>query len=224
MNGKARFLFLIICCLLVSIPFLFVKFPPITDLAQHVSQVRIFQEALTDSASPYKIQWMTPYSLVYYLVGACWAVVGPENAGRIGMLVIAWLWVILIHYLAFKEKRSLVGVVLASVLFFCHIMYWGFYQFALGWALFIGWVIITRSQKRKRWMELIILSTYALVLYMTHVLWLFVAIVWLFFGDFVFRRDLKKILVRIMSVIPALILVFFWYPSLASYGFPSETL
>lgn len=223
-NGKTRFLFLVICCLLVSIPFFVVKFPPIVDLPQHVSQVRIFQEAFSDSASPYRIQWLTPYSLVYYMLGACWALVGPENAGRIGMLVIVWLGIILTHYLAFKEKRPVVSAVLASVLFFSHILYLGLYQFALGWVVFIGWVLITKSNTMRSWVEVVVLFIYALVLYMTHVLWLLVAIAWLFFGDLAFRRNLKRMAMRMGSVIPVLSMIFFWYPSLASYSFTSQTI
>lgn len=225
MDNRQRLLFLIICCALVSIPFLAVKFPPITDLPQHVGQVRVFQEALSDDqASPYKIQWLTPYSLVYSLLGACWALVGSENAGRLGMLVMVWMWIFLIQFLAHKEKRALAGAILATVLFFSHIMYLGLYQFALGWIVFVGWVFLTKSVRREGWKEFVVLAAYALVLYLTHVLWMLAAIAWLFFGDLFFRRNLNRMIRRLGSVIPVLVLVYFWYPSLSSYGFRSYTI
>ena len=49
--------------LLALTPFFVVTFPPITDLPQHLAQVRLFGEALADPDGPYGIQWWTPYSL-----------------------------------------------------------------------------------------------------------------------------------------------------------------
>ncbi len=88
---NTRILFALLCCLLAAIPFLLVKFPPITDLPQHAAQVRLFGEALNQPDSPYRIRWITPYSLVYAVLGASWLAFGPENAGRLAMLFIALL-------------------------------------------------------------------------------------------------------------------------------------
>src|SRR5262245_48052314 len=90
----------------VALPFLVVRFPPITDLPQHVAQVRLLVETVGHPDSPYTIQWFTPYALVYSLLGAAWAVVGPLHAGRVAMLAIGFLWVTAIHLLAASRGRS----------------------------------------------------------------------------------------------------------------------
>jgi hypothetical protein len=77
----------------VALPFLAVTFPPITDLPQHVAQVRLLFDALGDPGSPYRVQWLTPYSLVYGVLALAWVLVEPiaggVAAGRLGMLVVA---------------------------------------------------------------------------------------------------------------------------------------
>src|SRR4030042_6178423 len=102
---KGRLVLAAFSCCLAALPFLVVKFPPITDLPQHAAQVGLFGEAINQPDSPYRIQWMTPYSLVYTVLGASWLVFGPENAGRIGMLIIALLWSAMLHLLAARLKR-----------------------------------------------------------------------------------------------------------------------
>lgn len=218
-----RILCALICCCLVSIPFLLVKFPPITDLPQHVAQVRLFGDAISNPESPYKIQWMTPYNLVYVVLGVSWGAVGPEHAGRLGMLLLALMWIVLIHLLVSKRKRPSSGAILITVLFFCHIMYWGFYQFVLGWIVFLGWVLLTQTVRKKYYQEFLLFLIGAVLLYMAHVLWFFVAMAWLVGGDVLFRRQWKRILCRFGGTVPVLALVFVWYPTLATYGFTSET-
>ncbi|MBP1767877.1 MAG: hypothetical protein H6P98_1992, partial [Candidatus Aminicenantes bacterium] len=56
---RERFVLAALCCGLAALPFLLVKFPPITDLPQHAAQVRLFGEAVSGPDSPYRIQWMT---------------------------------------------------------------------------------------------------------------------------------------------------------------------
>src|SRR4030042_6550779 len=102
---NTRILLALLCCLLAAVPFLVVKFPPITDLPQHAVQIRLFGEALSQPDSPYRIQWMTPYSLVYTVLGGSWLAFGPEKAGRIGMLLLALLWIAMLHLLAARLKR-----------------------------------------------------------------------------------------------------------------------
>src|SRR4030042_2198108 len=162
---NTRIMFAVLCSLLAAVPFLVVKFPPITDLPQHAAQVRLFGEALSQPDSPYKIQWMTPYSLVYTVLGASWLAFGPENAGRIGMLIIALLWIALLHLLAPRLNRSPLAASLASLLFFGHILSWGFYQFALGWTLFLGWVMLTQLNFKNRIREAAVFFFASAVLY-----------------------------------------------------------
>ncbi len=221
---KERFVLAALCCGLAALPFLLVRFPPITDLPQHAAQIRLFGEALTQPDSPYRIQWMTPYSLVYAVLGASRLVSGPQNSGRVGMLVIVLLWIIMLHMLAARLKRPTLAVTLASVLFFGHILYWGFYQFAFGWTLFLGYLLLLRARFRTRWREVLAFFGAWVILYFAHIFWFLVAVGWLGVTHLFIRRDIKKLLLRAAGAVPLFALAAAWYPNLAAYGFKSQTV
>jgi hypothetical protein len=221
---KQRFLIAVLVCLLAAVPFLVVKFPPITDLPQHTAQVRLFGEALGQPDSPYRIQWLTPYNLVYTVLGASWVVFGPEHAGRVGMLLVALLWVVVLHLLAARLKRPAPAAVLASLLFFGHILYWGFYQFAFGWLLFLGFLLLLNVRFRTRGAEVLTFIVVWPALYFGHILWFLLAVAWLGFRQIFLRRDLKTFLFRGAGAVPFLALAAAWYPTLAARGFRSETI
>jgi len=167
---------------------------------------------------------MTPYSLVYTVLGASWLAFGPENAGRIGMLIIALLWIAMLHLLAARLNRSPLAASLASLLFFGHILYWGFYQFALGWTLFLGWVMLTQVNFKNRLREAAAFFIASAVLYFTHVLWFFIAIGWLAAQHILLKPSWQRSAARLAGAFPLIILAFLWYPSLAEYGFRSKTV
>jgi len=221
---RQRIVIAALVCLLAAVPFLVVKFPPITDLPQHAAQVRLFGEAFGHPDSPYQIQWLTPYNLVYAVLGASWLVFGPENAGRLGMLLIALLWIVMLHFLAAKLRRPALAAGLASLLFFGHILYWGFYQFALGWPVFIGFLLLLKARFRSRTSSVLSFIGIWLALYFTHILWFLLALFWLGVSHLFLRRDLKAFLIRGIGAIPFLALAVAWYPTLAARGFKSETI
>ena len=80
-RGRTRGALSSLSALLVLVPFFVVTFPPITDLPQHLAQVRLFGEALADPGGPIEIQWWTPYSLPYALLGLCRGHRAPLTAG-----------------------------------------------------------------------------------------------------------------------------------------------
>src|SRR5262245_19959173 len=127
----------------LALPFLVVRFPLITDLPQHVAQIRLLVDTVGHPDSPDTVQWFTPYALVYSLLGVAWTTVGPLHAGRVAMLAIGFLWVAAIHLLAASRGRSPAAATLASALFFSHVMYWGFYNFVFTWPLFALWLLLT---------------------------------------------------------------------------------
>lgn len=224
-SGGGKYFTIIFCCILVCIPFLMAKFPPISDLPQHTAQIRLFQEALSKDNSIYKVQWITPYSLVYGVLGIAWIGVGPENAGRIAMLLLAVLWVLLVHVLARKKKRPPASAVLASIFFFSHIVYWGFYQFLFGWIVFMGWVLFLEHEPLKEWKEIILNFLFFVLLYYSHILWFFVGVGWLVLNTLIYdRKKIKLLIYRLAAAIPFMILMLVWYPSLSAYGFRSQTI
>jgi hypothetical protein len=212
--------------LLIATPFALVHFPPLTDLPQHVAQIRLLTEAWHDPAGPYRIQWQTPYSLQYLLLGAAWWLFGPENAGRLGMLAIGILWVAAVHLLSWSRGRPIAGAVLASMLFFTHTTYWGFYSFAIGWPAFVLWFLLTSrgSPRTARWAEAPLYLVGAGILYVSHALWLAAALAWFAIVCVWRRASPRAVLVRAMGLAPVTLAAVIWYPQLQASGFTSDTV
>lgn len=224
-SAQKSYLFLTLgCCILAAIPFLIVRFPPLTDLPQHVAQVRLFGEAVSHPDSPYRIQWITPYSLVYAVLGATWFLFGAANAGRLGMLIIMAFWVAMVLALSYKTKRPILATRLTVILFFSHILYWGFYQFVFGWLLFLGWMILLRTEFKHRWREAAAFFLAFLLLYFGHIFWFAMALGWLVIRQVLISHQPKALIVRAAPAVPFLVLAAAWYPTLASYGFRSPTI
>lgn len=224
-SRRLRLALAVASCALVALPFLAVTFPPITDLPQHAAQIRLFLDALHNPDSPYRIQWLTPYSLSYTVLGAAWALFSPEKAGRIAFMAVGVLWVLTAHLLAFKRRRCPAAAVLASVLFFNHATYWGFYSFAFGWPVFALWfsLISSRRSDRFRWSDVPLFLGGALLLYLSHALWLAAGAAWFVVASLVLRAPLGPSLLRLASFSPVLVAAAVWYPKLAAAGFASPT-
>ncbi|MBM4325675.1 MAG: hypothetical protein FJ118_00810 [Deltaproteobacteria bacterium] len=208
-----------LCCLVVAIPFLAVTFPPITDLPQQAAQIRLFLETVKDpEQGPYVIQWFTPYSLSYALLGASWVVFGPLSAGRMAMLTIALLWVIAIHGLASARSRSPESATVASLFVFNHVLYWGFYSFALGWPAFMLWFLLVDRTRATAWSvgQALLWMGAAVLLYVCHVLWLMAGVCWLVLSSLLFRVSFKEAAIRGLCAAPALALAAVWYPEFAT--------
>lgn len=126
-NSRIPFLIVFGCCIAVIIPFTVVDFPPITDLPQQSAQIRLFLDTIQDDVTgPYRIQWFTPYSLSYLLLGGSWAIFGPAEAGRVAMSLIGILWVLAFWWIAKKRNRPESAAILSGIFFFNHIVYWVF--------------------------------------------------------------------------------------------------
>jgi len=224
-RGWLRFAIALGCCALVAVPFLSVQFPPVTDLPQHVAQIRLFWEALHDPSSPYRVQWLTPYGLAYVVVSAIWSLVSPENTGRLAALAIGLLWMGTGHLLAAARGRSPAAAIVASVLLFNHTLYWGFYSFVVGWPVFAGWLLLTSGRRAHRigWGDALGLFAAAALLYFTHALWLAVGALWFLVSSVFNRVGFRRAALRLLSFSPVLVVAAIWYPRLAAHGFDSPT-
>jgi len=225
-SATGRTVLAALCCLLIALPFLATHFPPITDLPQHSAQIRLFLDTIRNPAgSPYLIQWITPYSLSYLAIGGSWALFGAENAGRIAMLVIALSWVISIHWVAHLRERSSAAATVVSVFALNHILYWGFYSFAIGWPAFVIWFVLCSRERRQAFSlkEAVIWTAAGLLLYMSHVLWFGAGVAWLIISGTVCRRDLKATSLRLAYLFPLFVAVWFWYPVFSSSTMATPT-
>lgn len=221
--GSERLVPAAACCALVAAPFLVVDFPPVTDLPQHVAQIRLFMEAMRDPTSGYTIQWFTPYSLVYGLLGAAWAVCRPAAAGRAATLVLVVLSVAAVHWLAARRNRPVAAAVLASVVVFNHTLYWGFLSFVVGWLPFIVWLELTTRNSAGPFgrADALRYCAAALLLYVSHALWFALGLLWLLLVSVTHRVPLASTVRRLVAVAPIVLAAAAWYPQLASAGFVS---
>jgi hypothetical protein len=207
----------VVCCLFVAVPFLVVQFPPVSDLPQHTAQIRLFLDAIQNPSTVYRVQWLTPYSLVYVVLGGSWALVGPESAGRIATLVIGVIWTVAAHVAAGRRARPVEAAVLASVLFFNSSTYWGFLSFLIGWPSFLGWVILTTRPTDRGFgpRDAVLLVGTTLLLYFSHALWFAVGLAWLGVSILLFRPPLRIAIARCTCAVPVTILAIVWYTEFA---------
>jgi len=226
-SGRGRAAVAAVSVALVALPFLAVTFPPVADLPQHVAQVRLLGEALADPGSPYRVQWLTPYSLVYAVFGLAWTFAGPVAAGRYGMLAVAALWAAAVHLLAWRRRRPAAAAALASLLVFNQSLYWGFAPFLLGWPAFVAWFLLTRRAAPppgRRLREALLFAGGALLLYVSHALWLAAGVAWLAVDAAIGRRPARELAPRIAGVVPAAALAAVWFGELSGTSFATPPL
>ena len=221
-----RLTLMLLCCVFVSAPFVVVRIPPITDLPQQLAQIRLFVETLAHPDGPYRIQWFTPYTLSYLLLGVAWRLCQPEVAGRMAMLALAVIWTVAVHGLAARRRRPAAAAVLVSVLFFNHVVYWGFLSFAIGFPVFVWWFLVTTrpSSLYFRWTEAMQFLGVAALLYVSHALWFAAGVAWFALWSLTARVPVRTIVLRFASFAPVVIVAAVWYPQLAAAGFVSPTM
>ena len=224
-RARTRALLCAACAALLAVPFLCVRFAPVTDLPQHIAQIRLLHEALADPASPYRIQWLTPYALGYLPLAAAWTLAPSETAGRLAMIALAALWAIGVHGLAANRRRPAAAAVLASVLFFNHDTYWGFYSFEVGWVAFVPWLALTTRPEsaRVRWSDVPLYLGAAALLYASHALWLAAGVAWLVVRSLVAGTPLRALALRLAALSPVLALAAVWHANLTAAGFSGPT-
>ena len=166
------------CCLLIAVPFLVIRFVPVTDLPQHVAQVRLLLEAL-DGNQTYKIQWLAPGGLAYGLMLALWGLVPPLEVGRAFLLVVGAAWTCAAFGLAAGRGRSVGAAIVSLAFFFSHDLYWGFIGILVGWPVFAGWTRLSlQSGDRISRGRALVACAMSVLLHYSHPMWLIVALVW----------------------------------------------
>jgi len=217
------------CSLLLAIPFLSVTIPPITDLPQQTAQVRLLLETLGNEASPYEVQWLNPNKLGYAPLLTAWLATTPLAAGRVGLMLIGFLWIAALHYLAQSVRSPPAAAALATVFFFNHLTYWGLLNALIGLPVFVLWfsTIERLPTDRLDWRGGSRLLAVALLLYLTHILWLAVGLTWLAVATLTAKLPMQARIrcfgLRLAWVSPLLVGALAWYPQLQKSGFVSDT-
>lgn len=226
-SSRARLLLFAVTALLLCWPFAVVSWPPVSDLPQHMAQLRLFGEAL-EGGSPYRIQWGTPYSLAYLVLAAGRAVAGPVAGGRLAVAVISVLWAGALHLVAWRLQRPAAAAVAASLLTFHHALYWGFLPFLVGLPVFALWLLAVRREPRPGWVEALRFAALALLLYLAHALWLAAGLAWLAVAAawerWRRRAALRELLPRAAGTGAVAVLAVVWYATVATTSFATPPL
>jgi len=218
-ESRSKIIWLFLILILSSLPFLTFSFPPSTDLPQHVSQIRLFLEAIKNMDGPYAIQWVAPNNLIYAFLGMAWALFRPEIVGRIVLWFITLAWIVSIYCLAARRERSREAGVLACLLLFNHAFYWGFLNFLIGWPIFVLWFLLTIKNKQNslRLGSFLFSLMIAFLLYESHALWFAVGFIWLVIISLIERISLRIFIFRFASLLPIVLISAIWYPSLSTF-------
>ena len=221
-ESSRRWAFALLAGASVVVPFTAVRFAPITDLPQHLAQVRLFFDTLAHPAGPYVIQWWTPYLLADAVLTGLWRVLPPLAAGRAVYALAGVLWVAAAAWLAWRGRRSPAVPCFAALAFFNVSLYWGFLPFLFGFPIFAVWfVLTTRPVERFDWREVPVLVGLELLLWVTHVLWFAAALLWLAVLFASGRVPRRVTLLRGLSAAPLAVAALIWFPRLAHGGFSS---
>ncbi|MCK4776105.1 MAG: hypothetical protein KAT30_15020 [Candidatus Krumholzibacteria bacterium] len=218
---KTRWFAAAICCICVSLPFLRVGFPPILDLAQQTAQIRLFGEAVSDSSSPYRVQWLAPNKLSYLVLGLSWAIAGAAHAARLAMVIIAVSWVASLHWLAGRRRLPAAGVALACVFFFNHFVYLGFLNFTVGVPVFALWFVLTAdpaAETARGWRVALSALAGALLLYSAHMMWLAAGTIWFALNSVIQRHPVRTTVVRVLGTAPVIALAAAQYVEMSQGG------
>jgi hypothetical protein len=208
---------LAVSLLFIALPFLFVSFVPATDLPQHLAQIRLIEEIITNpQQTTYTVNWYGANSLVYGLLGLNWMIFNPVLAGKTTLLEIALAWCVSIFLLARHGRRSAFAAVVASIFIFNASLYWGLINFFIGLPVFTFWYLAvidsTTVRRRPRWKEFLLISAISFLLFLAHALWLVAAAIILIIADVRHRAPLRRIWHRWLGLAPAAIYSALWFP------------
>jgi len=222
-DARWRWLACVLAAACLLLPLLSARILPLADLPQQLAQMRLLDDALGDGESGLRVQWLAPNRLSYLLLWIGWRVGDPFAAATVAISLLALFWVGGTHLLAARRTRSLAAALLASVFFFNHVFYWGFFNFIAGWPCFVLWVLALRRDPSERppGRELGLTLALALLLYAAHILWLGAGIFWYLLHHLRRRYAFAAAWPRLAGIAPVLVLALLAYQSFVGSGFRS---
>jgi hypothetical protein len=209
-----RVAWVVLALALATVPFLVSDFVPCVDLPQHLGQLRLFSEAWDDPTGSLEVRWWTPYWLVYAFLAVPWLLLPPVLAGKVALLILVWVQVAMIHFVAARFERSAAGAMLASAFVFSQSFYWGFLNFAFGWIVFIGWMLLLRGfspAEKVAWRAAPVFLAAAAGLYFAHALWFGAGIAYLGIDAWLARRPWSELRWRLLGVLPVVTTAGTWF-------------
>ncbi len=142
------------------------------------------------------------------------------------MLAIVLLWAVSVHITAAKRERSAAAAALSCLFVLNHTVYWGFYSFVIGLPAFLVWFSLSTEDSLEGFSarDAFLWLSCAVLLYLCHVLWFIAGMAWLVAQGIVFRKPVKKTLIRLAYVAPLVVVVWIWYPSLSGSSMATPPL
>lgn len=202
------------------VPFVSVTIPPIVDLPQQVGQIKLLL-SFSNYQHDHVIFWWHPNHLAYLFLGLGWMLCGPMAAGSLGMWLLAGFWLAGLFQLGWRLQRPCWMLILASTLFFNFTMYWGFYSFLTGQAIFFFAFACWLDPTKHRFAYAL---AFALLLYASHVLWWAFALGMLVLWCLLRWRESSRWRSVLLGYASTLPLVIAWYLHIRDLTLDDKTL
>jgi hypothetical protein len=145
---------LLLSLALLTLPFLLPRFLPLSDLPQHLAQVRLLDELwaqrpATSDLSLLQTRALAANSFVYLPLFILGHLLPPLVAGKLFVWLLVAAIAVALHRLAALRGRDPAHALVASVFIFSAPFYWGFLNFLSGWPLWL-WFVARALQAHER--------------------------------------------------------------------------
>jgi hypothetical protein len=208
---------------LLAAPALVVRYPPVLDLAQLTSQVRLFDQVL-GGLSGYSIQWLAPDKIGYLPVAAGWWIGGADWGPRLGLAFAIAIGVGAVFLLARRVGAPLEHAALAAVFVLGRPLHVGLLNFVVGSLPFFFWIEELRCPVARGGGSRALLRAFIFgwLLYFSHALLLAGALGLTLVAAWRRRPDLRTLALRLAGLTPAFVACAIWYRGLAAAGWKSQ--
>ena len=208
---------------LFAVPAFLVRYPPVLDLAQLTSQVRLFDRCLA-GADGWAIQWLAPDKIGYLPVAVGWWLGGAVWGPRLGLALGIVLGVGAVFLLARRVGAPVEHAALAAVFVLGRPLHVGLLNFVVGSLPFFLWIDelrrpVARGEGRR---ALLWAFGFGWLLYFSHALLLAGAIGLTLVAALGRRPDWRGLALRLAGLAPAFAACALWYRGLAAAGWKSH--
>lgn len=207
----------------LTLPCFCTDFLPVTDLPQHLAQLRLLLDTAGD---PYEIAWLAPNGLVYYLGALTFWGVGERHVAAAWTALLVFGWGLGCFALGRRAGAHWSSPLLASTVVYSGPLYWGFFNFLVGWPVFVAFVLrLWGAPCRRRSFALFAMSG---LLLWAHALWFAMGCVVLSLVVLAERRPLAQSVLKAALMLPFGLSSLVWLADLRAYrkavGFELHTL
>jgi len=186
--------------------------PPILDLPLMFEQASALESALAGQRSDLWIDWVGPNKFGVGVILLARLAASAAWEPRLAVMLIAVIWLGSMHMLAARARRPIATAILVSPFLFGAGFYVGLFNFLSGAVALFFWTRELDASRRARPWPAIIASTVAgaLLLYLTHVIWLQVGGFAIATYVLLWRFRLEETLARAAGALPVILLTLFW--------------